>query len=63
MESKAATEHQGEYAGQHFHFCSDKCQKKFTDAPGRYAHTVAAADHMAGEPGNDRPYHRLLRHA
>jgi RND family efflux transporter MFP subunit len=37
----AATQYQGDYAGEHFHFCSDRCQHKFEKDPGAYLHKAA----------------------
>jgi YHS domain-containing protein len=35
--SVSSAGHSEEYQGELFHFCSDKCQKKFQQDPGKYA--------------------------
>jgi Cu(I)/Ag(I) efflux system membrane fusion protein len=38
----ATTQYAAEYGGEHFHFCSDRCQHKFEKDPGAYLHKSAA---------------------
>ena len=49
MGLSGATEYKGEYAGQHFYFCSKECQHKFEKEPGLYLPKSTGGNQQSGD--------------
>ena len=55
MDVTEQSPHSTDHAGQHYYFCSAKCQTKFVEDPGRYAVTPPGTDEVAREPEAAQP--------